>query len=235
MQVVRKTAVYIDGYNLYYGCLRGTPFKWLDVVALFERVLHAQDPTTQLKQVRYFTAPALGRFATHGEASVVAQQDYHRALQSLHPARLTMTFGNHSIDRSGTWLPEYVPGQPYDPQRRVRVWKSEEKQTDVNLALAMYRDAASGAYRQLVVCTNDSDLAPALQAIRDDFPAMRLGVVTPRRSPRVDRSSSRSVSAVLAGRADWAIRQLRVEDLAPSQLPERIATSKRPIRKPAHW
>lgn len=31
-----RTRVYIDGYNLYYGCLRKTAFKWLDVLGLFE-------------------------------------------------------------------------------------------------------------------------------------------------------------------------------------------------------
>ncbi|MGO6733418.1 6-hydroxy-3-succinoylpyridine hydroxylase, partial [Rhizobium ruizarguesonis] len=31
-----RTRVYIDGYNLYYGCLRKTAFKWLDVLTLFE-------------------------------------------------------------------------------------------------------------------------------------------------------------------------------------------------------
>ena len=25
-----KTIVYVDGLNLYYAALRGTPFKWLD-------------------------------------------------------------------------------------------------------------------------------------------------------------------------------------------------------------
>ena len=25
------TGVYIDGLNLYYGALRGTPFRWLDL------------------------------------------------------------------------------------------------------------------------------------------------------------------------------------------------------------
>ena len=27
-----KTIAYIDGYNLYYSLLRGSPYKWLDVV-----------------------------------------------------------------------------------------------------------------------------------------------------------------------------------------------------------
>ena len=27
---VARTRVYVDGYNLYYGCLKGSPHKWLD-------------------------------------------------------------------------------------------------------------------------------------------------------------------------------------------------------------
>ena len=30
-----RTVVYVDGYNLYYGLLRNTTLKWLDLVALF--------------------------------------------------------------------------------------------------------------------------------------------------------------------------------------------------------
>lgn len=28
--------VYIDGFNLYRGCLENSPYKWLDLVALAE-------------------------------------------------------------------------------------------------------------------------------------------------------------------------------------------------------
>lgn len=234
MQDVRTTAVFIDGYNLYYGRLRGSAFKWLDVVKLFDHLLQVQHPTASVQRVHYFTAPALGRFATHGDLSVLAQQDYHRALRVVHPERLAVTYGNHSVDRSGSWVPAYVEGQPYDRTRRVRVWKIEEKQTDVNLALAIYRSAASGAFRQLVVCSNDSDVAPALQAIREDFPAVLLGVVTPR-PPAPSRLSPRTLSAALAAHADWAIRQLLDDDLAANQLPPRVVTRKRSIRKPSYW
>lgn len=33
------TNVYVDGFNLYYGCLKGTPYKWLDLGALFQALL----------------------------------------------------------------------------------------------------------------------------------------------------------------------------------------------------
>ena len=34
-----RTFVYMDGFNLYHGALKGTPFRWLDLVALLENVL----------------------------------------------------------------------------------------------------------------------------------------------------------------------------------------------------
>jgi hypothetical protein len=36
---VMRTYVYIDAFNLYYGALKGTPYKWLDVKALFGSIL----------------------------------------------------------------------------------------------------------------------------------------------------------------------------------------------------
>ncbi|GGD41882.1 hypothetical protein GCM10007235_12420 [Pseudoxanthomonas indica] len=144
------TAVYIDGYNLYYGRIRGTPYKWLDVVSLFEHLLHGQNPHAELNSVRYFSAPALGRFATHGDASVLAQQDYIRALQQVHRDRFSTVMGKHSYDRHGTSLPHFEPGRPFDRTHRVKVWKLEEKQTDVNLALSLYREASTGRYHQVV-------------------------------------------------------------------------------------
>ena len=32
-----RTRVYIDGYNLYYGCLKDTQYKWLNLHHLFEQ------------------------------------------------------------------------------------------------------------------------------------------------------------------------------------------------------
>ena len=37
-----RTFVYADGFNLYYGTLKGTPYKWSDTVALLERILQPQ-------------------------------------------------------------------------------------------------------------------------------------------------------------------------------------------------
>lgn len=70
---MKKAIVYIDGYNLYYSLLRRSAYKWLDVVSLFKSLLKAQVPDAELAAVKYFTAPALAKFATRGHDSVSAQ------------------------------------------------------------------------------------------------------------------------------------------------------------------
>jgi len=228
------TAVYVDGYNLYYGRIRNTHFKWIDVVRLFEILLRDQDPTSELVHVHYFTAMALGRFTSHGGASVAAQESYLRAHEHLYPDRFFKTLGRHSMERKGSLLPVFNPDGPYDRTKRTRVWKIEEKQTDVNIALAMYRDALSGQYGQLVICSNDSDVEPVLKAIREDFPNIRLGVVTPRHPPDRDGAKGRSVSSALDEQADWTRAHLLDVELGRALLPTRIHTGRKPIRKPGH-
>jgi hypothetical protein len=77
-----RTIAYVDGYNLFYGCLRGTSFKWLDVGALLRHVLHVQDPAASLDVTYYFTSRVLPKFSPHGVESEAAQLAYIRALES---------------------------------------------------------------------------------------------------------------------------------------------------------
>jgi len=229
----KKTAVYVDGYNLYYGRLRNSSYKWLDLVALFSHVLKVQDPSATLSAVRLFTAHGLAKFASHGQASVEAQQAYHRALLAKYGDLLCITYGSHSFDKSGTLLPSFIEGHPYNRTVQSRVWKIEEKQTDVNLAMAMYRDAARGLFDQVIICSNDSDAEPVLAALREDFPNITIGVVTPIRPPEVQRH--RAVSTSLMKRAHWTRKHILDDELALAQLPEMVPTKKKPIFKPSHW
>lgn len=233
--MTETTAVYVDGYNFYYGRIRGTPYKWIDVVRLFERLVHEQTPTSQMTLVRYFSAFCLARFSTHGNASTIAQDSFLRGHEVRHGSRFQKTMGTHTHDRSGTKMPRYVDGQAFNRADRVKVWKLEEKQTDVNIALAMYRDAASGRFSQLVVCSNDSDVEPVLRAIREDFPGIRLGVITPRRPPEAGAAVHRNMMSSLSANAHWARSHIHDEELASCQLPDRIQTGKKPIDRPAHW
>lgn len=50
---MKKTIVYVDGFNLYYGSLRKTPYKWLDLNLLFNKILGEHNTIIEIK---YFTA-----------------------------------------------------------------------------------------------------------------------------------------------------------------------------------
>ncbi len=51
---MQKTYVYIDGFNLYYGALKKTPYRWLDLAELCRLML----PTSDVQRINYYTAPA---------------------------------------------------------------------------------------------------------------------------------------------------------------------------------
>ena len=75
------TFVYVDGFNLYYGALKGTPWKWLDLMALSRRLLQ---PHHRFLTVKYFTARVS---ATPADPSKPQCQDvYLRALKRYRPA-----------------------------------------------------------------------------------------------------------------------------------------------------
>ncbi|WP_230943580.1 MULTISPECIES: NYN domain-containing protein [Burkholderia cepacia complex] len=226
----RKTIVYVDGYNLYYSRLRGTSFKWLDLVALFRDHLLVGQDMGQLIKVKYFTACAKADYATHGAAAQKAQQDYHNALRARHPDLFEIVTGKLVVN-GNVPKPRYDPDRPIDRADTVRIWTMEEKQTDVSLAVQIYRDVAVGECNQVVLCSNDSDFEPPLRHIRTDFPQARVGVVHPLFPDNADRR----VSASLRQQAHWSRRTIRDEELRASQLPELVRKNKKIYTRPEHW
>jgi hypothetical protein len=49
----QRVIAYIDGFNIFYSCVKGTPYKWLDLVKLCESYLL---PNQELVAVKYFSA-----------------------------------------------------------------------------------------------------------------------------------------------------------------------------------
>jgi uncharacterized LabA/DUF88 family protein len=226
----QRAIAYIDGYNLYYSRLRGTTYKWLDLVALFrEQILKPQLPDVSLNAVKYFTAPAMGKFASHGKNSVTAQNEYHRARIAKYPSEIEIISGYHTAEES--LLMAYR--EPPDKTNRLSVWRIEEKQTDVNIALSIYRDVAQGKADIVVICSNDSDLVPAVKAIQADFPECIVGIVAPLHEP--NGNPHRRGNTELEKLAHWTRHYIRDEELAKSQLSDVVPTRKKASRKPPHW
>jgi len=91
-----QTIVYVDGFNLYYGCIRGTPFKWLNIGALAALLL----PKNDIVGIKYFTARITAR---PGDPDQPVRQDtYLRALRTV--PNLSIHFG-HFLSHN-VWMPE---------------------------------------------------------------------------------------------------------------------------------
>lgn len=223
-----RTNIYVDGYNLFYGCLKHTPDKWLDLkAALFDCVVHEQTPEAALGQIKFYTADIKSKVASRGDVSRNAQERYHRALDAHIGDQIAIIKGFYSL-REGHLL---AYRNPPDKTQRHRIWRLEEKQTDVNIAIDSYRDAARGDVDQVVFVSNDTDLERALWAIREDFgDRVKIGVIHPLRE-----GSERIAAKTLTQWAHWTRRYLRDDELAASHLPAVIPRRRKAIKKPDYW
>ncbi len=209
-----RTSIYIDGFNLYYSAVKGTPYKWLDLKAVFVRLLQAHHQITTLK---YFTAPVSGK---RDPQQPVRQQTYWRALEAAIP-ELTIYQGSF-LTHPVTWpLEKPIAGQKY-----ATVLKTEEKGSDVNLAVHMLNDAWLDAFDCALIVSNDSDLAESMRLIRVHHPQKKLGLVFPR-----DKGKGHP-SRELVTHADF-VKHLGQGLLASCQLPNPIPGTT--IRKPPGW
>src|SRR5713101_7590873 len=93
------TYVYVDGFNLYYGCIRKTPYKWLDVPAMCRVLL----PQNNIIKIKYFTAKVVARPSDPRQAT--RQQTYLRALSTLSGFEI---YYGHFLSHP-RWMPMIVP------------------------------------------------------------------------------------------------------------------------------
>lgn len=228
-----RTAFFVDGYNVFYGLLAGTPYKWLDLKGLLGHVAYIENPRSALVSVDYFTSSVKPELATRGIASKEAQDAYVRALKTT---SVSVHYGRHKLEPAKA--PRFIDRKTgASRQDKVAIWKLEEKETDVHIAISMYRTASRQAVRnvhdrieQLVLVSSDTDMTPALRAIREDFPDMKVGVILPHRA-ELNRPSPGS----LKEHSHWMRRVITSEELHSHQFPNRVPTHKAPAIKPDYW
>jgi hypothetical protein len=102
-----------------------------------------------------------------------------------------------------------------------------------NIALSIYRDVAQGKANTVVICSNDSDLVPAVKAIQADFSECSVGIVAPLHEPNSNRH--RRGNTELEKLADWTRHYILDDELSKSLLPDVVPTKKKAARKPLHW
>lgn len=205
------TCVYIDGFNLYYGALRGTPYKWLNLHRMCSLLL----PRHDIAAIKYFTARVAARPADPGQP--VRQETFLRALRTL-PA-IEIIFGHFLANDV---LMPVAPGQPGLP-RFVRVTKTEEKGSDVNLATHLVADGFRRRYECAVLVTNDSDLLEPVRVVREEL-LCPVGILNPHRHP--SRALLRYASFV---------KPIRKGVLMAAQFPAVLSDGTGSFRKPTDW
>lgn len=217
-----KTIVYVDGYNLYYGLLRRSAFKWLDLYGLFQN--HVLDPLSEVIEVRYYTAPVLGRMCDDPQ-SPQRQRTYLQALRKMPPNKVVIIEGKMVATTPYQRLVTPLAACP--DVTHVQVYAFNEKNTDVNLAADLITGAWTGAYEQAVICTNDTDIVGVLTAIRRCHPGIKLGLVAP-----IKGTDHRKMAADLVKNVNWA-KILSPVHLKNAQLPDRIPNTS--IKRPEAW
>ena len=205
------TNVYIDGFNLFYGCLKGSPYKWLDIEALCRRLL----PRDHINRIRYFTALVTARPGDLQQP--VRQETYLRALETL--PTVTVHLGEFYVNRVRMPL-----ANPSRGATTVEVVKTEEKGSDVALATYLMFDACQGDSEASVVITNDSDLREPLRLVKAE-----LGITTGIINPHPANRRSRAMTSTF-------FKQLRPSILGQCQLPVQITDPQGlVIHRPTDW
>ena len=234
-----RTRVYIDGYNFYYGCLRRTPYKWLDLLSLFERHIltsalvkdaaghNRKSALLTSPSIKFFTAKIIESVARSVD-SVSSQARYHTALSKLHDGRIELIEGYYAVNKMTVKIVDAEnPNRPHRECQEILAWKVEEKQSDVSLALQAYHDAITGKIDHAVIVTNDTDIAPALEMIKAHTGVI-IGLVIP------TRDHTRQPNTDLVKHAHWCRTHITDEELAASQLP-RVLPGRKPTVKPESW
>lgn len=203
-----RTNVYVDGFNLYYGAVKGTPYRWLDL-ARFCAVLLPRDT---IHRIRYYTAMVKPR--PHDSGQGIRQATYLRALQTI--PNLTIHEG-HFLSHV------VVMPSATNPAKMVKVIKTEEKGSDVNLASHLLRDAFTDDFDVAVVVSNDSDLLEPIRIVQSEL-GKPVGILNPQKHP----------SIVLKKEARF-FKSIRKSALARSQFPRELKDAWGIIKKPVGW
>lgn len=204
-----KANVYVDGFNLYYGLLKARPYRWLNLAALARKVL----PKHRVNRIRYFTALVQERDRPQALAH---QQAYLRALATV--PDLTIHYGHFLASK--VWMARV---DPTASETKVRVHKTEEKGSDVNLASYLLADAFAGDFELALVISNDSDLVTPIRMVAND---LKLPVTVLNPHP-YDSFELRKVASFH--------RKLRARELKSCQFPAVLQDRNGTISKPSSW
>jgi uncharacterized LabA/DUF88 family protein len=198
---------YIDGFNLYFG-LKSQGWRkyyWLNLQEMCFRLIR---PHQELVKVQYFTA----RINQAAEQKRRRQLTYLEALETLPLVEI-----HYGI---------YIASPQTCFECGHTFIKHNEKKSDVNIAVKLITDAMEDLYDSAVLISADSDLTPAVDAIKTYFPGKRVLLFFP---PKRSSLSLKKACHVYCG-------VLNKTTISKSQLSDTVLSkSGYPLKRPDHW
>lgn len=169
-------------------------------------------PRDTVGQIKYFTALVNPRPADPDQ--LTRQQIYLRALKTI--PNLEIIYGHfltHEI-----MMPLAPPNKGY-----AKVIKTEEKGSDVNLALHLLSDGYKNAYDVAIIVSNDSDLLLPIQFVKKEL-GKKIGILNPHKHP----------SKMLIAHTDF-VKNIRKGVLSRCLFPTSLTDSQGTFAKPTVW
>jgi len=202
-----RVFLYIDGFNFYYNSLKKNhKLTWLDLMTLARKLF----PRDNISGIKYFTAKVK---PTENDQNIRYRQSlYFNALKQYIP-QIEIIYGHFLVTR--TRMRHQFP-----PPNTVPVIKTEEKGSDVNLAVHMLNDAWLDKYDIAALLSSDSDMVQSVKFITE----MGKKVVWLKQSAtRCNQLQKYATS----------IKEVRKGLLKKCQLPNKIPDSN--IQRPQSW
>lgn len=222
--------VYVDGFNFYNGAAKRTGIKWVDLLLLSQQLRRGDT----IERVKYFTAVVEKR--TDDPDQQRRQRTYWRALDTLGCVdRIEGRFsrwGKHLPLEESVAMLETLRQRGCDVSGvrpiMVRVVRSEEKGSDVNLATHLVHDAhqtdPSKTFECALVLSTDSDLAEAVRVVTQE---VGKPVYVCRPNPANQTSALERVAT--------AVFDLKTRALRASVFPDMLRDARGEFHKPQGW
>ena len=156
---LERVICFVDGFNLYHAldAIQQPHLKWLDLRQLFSRLTRTKSQV--ITQILFFSA-----YPTWKPASYHRYRLYISALAST---GVTPVMGQFKK-------------KPRQCLKCGTKWVShEEKETDVNIAIALLDLAHKDLFDHAFLLSRDSDLAPAVHKLKQNFPKKKITVLAP--------------------------------------------------------
>lgn len=165
LEIMNRVSFFIDGFNVYHALdfwdlyQKYKPYqkyKWLDYSALARCFIRGRETITD---IYYFTA--------YAEWSKAKMDRHELLIRALTMKGVKIVLGKFKL-------------RDKECQRCHKIYQTyEEKQTDVNISIKLFQCAHNDTFDTGILISGDSDIVPAIRAVKETFPKKRIGLVVP--------------------------------------------------------